>query len=751
MSEQQQGQPQEPQGQVVPGPWQGGQPQHAGNGQEPGAGPNGQAAAAYDFAQLYQTPSEYDLAQVNQMSEPDAMIWYNHHGIPAYPAHPEKKMLLLPRGYHFDQLGVVGEQNLAQAHAAWQQYPGTRVAIVLGEAAGLAAIDVDHLGEWAQFCEEYGELLLPTAVQVTGREGGGLHLLFHRGNADPALLKQGPWSAQYPHIEVKSKGLIIAAPSLHASGHRYQWQLRSEPADICELIGGRMPLRIDCGFGDAPVVIRAVQEALNTGKIPSIYVTDGRAVIADEIPGPQVTADGSIPLPIQVTEANAPGLASVLANHTNTFKWIMVGKGDDAERVEREFTPASTILTAALAPRSWPGLKPLNGIVGAPVLRPDGTLLQEPGYDKATGLHLASRVRTTHVPAAPPAEAVTWAKNLLLKQVLADFPWCGPADKANYVAMLATQVLRRYLRGAPVPFFPVTAASPGSGKTLLITICGALYGQAKLVWTGDDEELRKTLTTVLADQAGVIAFDNLPAGTVLRSPVLSKLLTDRTWGDRLLGGNVLARFANDRLWAATGNNLRVGGDMSSRVVLICIDPRMPHPERRSGFAIPDLEAWIEEPASQQDLLTAVLVLVADWAAAGCQLASVVPMRQFTKWAQVCGGLLAHHRVDGFLANAGELEDMDDDEADWAQFFARWMAVLGGGWLSSEQVLSRRYDPGWGDTFPSGREGLPLSAKSLGRRLSGEVNRYHGAYVLRGWRDAHSKTRLWRVETWQPTA
>ena len=141
----------------------------------------------------------------------------------------------------------------------------------------------------------------------------------------------------------------------------------------------------------------------------------------------------------------------------------------------------------------------------------------------------------------------------------------------------------RRLGGAPVPFFPVTATDQASGKTLLAAICGALFGQAKIIWTDDEEELRKQLTTVMRSQEGVITFDNLPEGTVIRSGVLAKLLTDRTWGDRLLGGNVLAKFANDRLWCATGNNIRLGGDMRSRSVLVGLDARMPHPERRTGF------------------------------------------------------------------------------------------------------------------------------------------------------------------------
>jgi hypothetical protein len=501
------------------------------------------------------------------------------------------------------------------------------------------------------------------------------------------------------------------------------------------------PARINCGRGSGPETIRAVQDALKAGKVPGTYVTHGRVVLLEEVSGtPDATDDGNRPLPVAVSEARAPDLASLLAQHTFTYRLAKAGRGQAAVNVEEEFSPAPAHLTAALAPRSWPGLPPLNGIIGAPVLRPDGSLLTEHGYDQAAGLYLASRVQVPPVPARLSAGDVAWARDLVLRQVLGDFPWAGPADKANYVAALVTQVLRRYLRGAPVPFFVLTATDQGSGKTLLATIPGALCGLVKFTWTDDDEELRKQLTTVMAaDQAGVVVFDNLPKGTVIRSAVLAKLLTDRTWGDRLLGGNALGKFANDRLWVATGNNLRVGGDMGTRTVLAALDPGMPHPERRSGFVIPDLESWIEEPANQRALLIAVLVLVADWAAAGCPDAAVVPMRQFTRWARAVGGFLAHHGVSGFLANAAELADMDDDDGDWAALFSRWPAVLGSQPVTSAMVAATEADARWDGYFPTGRGGAALPAKSLGKRLSGERGRYHGGWVLRGQQD---RTRLW---------
>jgi hypothetical protein len=508
--------------------------------------------------------------------------------------------------------------------------------------------------------------------------------------------------------------------------------------------------QIDCGGGHGPETIRAVQNALCDGKIQSTYVTDGRVVTAETVGG-AAGLDGSRPLPVAARPVDAALLSSMLARFTNTFRWVATGGSAEP----KEFTPESRLLTAVLAPRRWSGLEPLSGIIGAPVLRPDGSLLQDRGYDKATGLILASRSDVPQLPAALSAGDLAWARDVVLRQVLGDFPWCGPSDKANYLAMLMTQVFRYCLRGAPVPFFAITATGQASGKTLLATIAGVLFGQAKLVWTGDDDaELRKVLTTILASQEGVINFDNIPEGTVIRSAVLSKLLTDRTWGDRMLGGNVLGTFANDRLWCGTGNNLRLGGDMRTRSVLISIDPAMPHPERRSGFAITDLESWIEQPASQRTLLIALLVLAADWSAAGCPEADVVPMRQFSRWARLAGGFCAHHGVSGFLANAGELEELDDDDADWAQFLARWAGIFGGYSVTSEllgdgaQSYQGSRDQRWAGTFPSGKGGEALSVKSLGRRLSGQRGQYHGEFVLKGIRD-RTKTWVWWVEKWIP--
>ena len=119
-----------------------------------------------------------------------------------------------------------------------------------------------------------------------------------------------------------------------------------------------------------------------------------------------VAGDEDSPLPITATEVRAPELAALLAEHTNTYR-LRTRKTSDGgtELYEEEVTPPPNVLTATLARKEWPKLRPLFGIVGAPVLRPDGSLLQDPGYDPATGLYLASKVPLERVPPKPASGA----------------------------------------------------------------------------------------------------------------------------------------------------------------------------------------------------------------------------------------------------------------------------------------------------------------------------------------------------------
>jgi hypothetical protein len=501
--------------------------------------------------------------------------------------------------------------------------------------------------------------------------------------------------------------------------------------------------QIDATIG--PQAIRALRELLLGNVLPQVYVSAGQIVAVEQVSGSAGigAGDEDAPLPVAAATMTPPVLAHLLAQHTYTYHYTTKGN-------QEEYCPPREVLAAALAPREWPGVRALHGVIGAPVLRRDGTLLQEPGYDPATGLYLAPTVHIDPIPEQPAAEQVEEARTFLAQRFLVDFPWTSKADRANYLALLVSPALRPFLR-CLTPFGIITATMPGSGKTILTAAIGLLYGQRVLSWPDSDEELRKSITAVMAEPVGAVVFDNLAEGAAIDSPILARLITEHTWSDRRLGSSANVAYANDRLWLATGNNLAVGGDMASRTVLVRLDPDMPHPEERSGFTIPDLPQWIMAQANRRTLLRHVLTLVVDWCAAGAPQTEGITMRQFTPWARAVGGFLAHHGIEGFLTNVDQVRAVDESDEEWTAFLARWWQlhedtpILANELLASAQPDMTGTEP-WHGAFVTNRNGRIPNAKSLGWMLRGQTGRWHGEFVLRSALDGNfGDRRTWHVE------
>ncbi|MBR59539.1 MAG: hypothetical protein CMH54_16180 [Myxococcales bacterium] len=110
----------------------------------------------------------------------------------------------------------------------WTIWPGANIAVVTGKRSGFDVLDVDlrHGGEdsLSDLEREYGNLP-DTVEQLTG--GGGRHILFRHqdGLGNKTGLRLG--------LDVRGEGgYIMAAPSNHASGRKYEWELSSLPGEV---------------------------------------------------------------------------------------------------------------------------------------------------------------------------------------------------------------------------------------------------------------------------------------------------------------------------------------------------------------------------------------------------------------------------------------------------------------------------------------------------------------------------------------
>jgi len=131
----------------------------------------------------------------------------------------------LRRGLHDASL------DAGQLRIWWRRWPAANVGVVTGAASGLVGLDVDGPAGAAALARlqlDHGPLPA-TRRQVTAR---GEHLLFaHPGWQLPnssAQLGEG--------LDVRGDGgLLVVAPSLHASGHRYRWSTDPDRQEVAAM------------------------------------------------------------------------------------------------------------------------------------------------------------------------------------------------------------------------------------------------------------------------------------------------------------------------------------------------------------------------------------------------------------------------------------------------------------------------------------------------------------------------------------
>ncbi|WP_406457060.1 bifunctional DNA primase/polymerase [Streptomyces sp. NBC_01622] len=441
-------------------------------------------------------------------------------------------------------------------------------------------------------------------------------------------------------------------------------------------------------------------------------------------------------------QLGADNMRAYFAEHIATFQVVPDPLTQGMKKVRELFMPKTC--GTILGRKDWP-LPPLRGIVTSPVIRQDGTLLQAPGYDKATGLYLQPRVPLRRLQPQVTDESLKRAKEIVLDQMLADFPWAEPSDRAHFLGALLTPILRPYFYG-PTPMFIITATAPSSGKSLLKDILKYAYGIAETAWPENDTELRKSITTQLYTTGQpVVVLDNLPNGFIVKSPVLSSLLTAEHWGDRVLGSTNSITMPNDRLWIVTGNGLRTGGDNGRRAMWVRLDPNCPDPDQRDGFRVGDLRPWLRANAST--VVAAAVTMVRAWLADG---AKPVRVRKgdYSEWASMMAGLLKYLGVEGWMADRGQNTGQDEEEQEWAAFLAAWHRKLGDSAVPAGAVIAAVPEQ-----VPRLKNGELPSSQVLGGWLKSREGRYFSAPELDNYKpvkvwDSHKCQNLWRVEVHQ---
>jgi hypothetical protein len=367
------------------------------------------------------------------------------------------------------------------------------------------------------------------------------------------------------------------------------------------------------------------------------------------------------------------------------IKWMRWKK--DKVKKKSFLSPADSLLAYAerfLSRRGEWRLPFLSGVIEAPTLRRDGSILQIPGYDHATGLYLASSVKWGIPQNSTRDDAVKALE--VLREPFADFPWVDPVDKVVHLSAILTGLQRRQMSFAPLIGYGAPAA--GTGKSLLAESVGIIATGRKPTAFGiadDQTEFRKAIMSALREGHLIILLDNL--ADALDSPDLCRALTQSFYGDRLLGTHTTLRVPTNSLWLATMNGFRVQGDMVRRALVCRIDARREDPEKRDNFKIKDLPEFLL--ANRQALVTAALVILRAFHVAGSpRQKGLEVFGGFDQWSREIREPLVWLGLPDPCGSREFVREGDSDRDNLGAVLAAWRDALITDTLAVNEVIAR---------------------------------------------------------------
>lgn len=500
----------------------------------------------------------------------------------------------------------------------------------------------------------------------------------------------------------------------------------------------RPPLEVT----NASIAAKQLRAKLGTGPTAGVFVRAGELVFTPHVDEdgyrPLSNGDGNRDSEVQIRGMTGIRLAAELDHRYDVYRLDKDGNQVAA------LAPLSVTNRLVAAPDNSPKVRPLVSVTRAPFARPDWSICTKPGYDRVTEvLYLPRGHQPITVQTRPSSTDLAEAVDLLLLLV-GDFPWNTPDDRANYLAAMIWPTIAQ-THSDVIPALLLNAHQPGSGKSLLGNILLRLHdGTQRAEWPSGKEEQEKELAAIFAaNTGGVVVFDNI-RGT-LRSGVLEGLLTQRNTSFRRLGTNdERIPVNNDRLIVFTGNNIAIAGDLARRVVWASIDPNMPNPETRSGFAIPgNLVTWTD--SNRHRIIGALLTLVAHWVAEGRPIAHS-RTDTFASSIDTAQGILTAAGITGTVgaSTAAPVGAMNEDD-EWAAWLEALHANYGSDVFRAGELLAMLNTARVTQTSPTERqawEQLPeevaarwddrsgMTSRSLGMFLKNRNGRYFGDYAVR---------------------
>lgn len=327
-------------------------------------------------------------------------------------------------------------------------------------------------------------------------------------------------------------------------------------------------------------------------------------------------------------------------------------------------------------------LPPAPEIIYTPMFNASGRMIVEPGWYREDDILVPNLdIDVPDVPEMPSAAEVEAAVDLLLNDLLPDFPFLDQRldgtksrepSQANALAMILTPFMRRMIDGC-TPVFFISKPQPGTGGTLLGRIPMILFDgeeSPSMIYTENPDEMAKGLLAGALAARSHMFFDDVKA---FNNREILRATTSNQIGGRVLGATKTAEIANRFNWVATGNNPYITSEMERRICWIRLNAEMPDIQNRV-FRHPDFNVWLKN--NRANIIAAILTLIQHWIVnTDCAPFTLRKQASFEDWAAKVGGVLQAAGIEGFLDNRREAE-LDMDDVAMMEFIRHWWKKFG---------------------------------------------------------------------------
>lgn len=339
---------------------------------------------------------------------------------------------------------------------------------------------------------------------------------------------------------------------------------------------------------------------------------------------------------------------------------------------------ADTILSRA---GEW-SFPRLAGVITTPTIRADGSVLSEPGYDAATRLyHIQDETLALHPSVLQPSRHYAEKALEVLEELLSEFPFVDAVSRAVALSGLITPVVRGGLSVAPLHAF--RAHTAGTGKSYMTDVISAICtGQPCPVTSAapdDEAETEKRLTGLLLGGYPLCSLDNVNGE--LGGDLLCQAIERPIVRLRPLGRSDIMEVDSRATFFATGNNLRVRGDMVRRTVVCNLDAGVERPELREFKADP-VQAVL---SNRSRYVSACLTIVRAYLTASAA-PKPRPVASFEDWSGTVRAALMWLGCEDPAKSMEEAREDDPELSDLAELLMAWRDAVGSKSFTVQEVV-----------------------------------------------------------------